>query len=1064
MKYRLVPFASLFVALALLLALVPCAVQPALSAPPQGLVAMVQNPGTTTRVSVASDGEQGNDYSGAPSISADGRYVAFGSYASNLVSGDTNDTADVFVHDRQTGQTSRVSVASDGGQGYVGSNFPSISADGRYVVFYTSAPLVGDDTNSKYDVFIHDRQTGQTSRVSVASDGSQGTNHSRDPSISADGRYVAFGSNASNLVGDDTNGKYDVFIHDRQMGQTSRVSVASDGEQGNFDSYFPSISADGRYVAFESYASNLVGDDTNGKYDVFIHDRQTGQTSRVSVASDGSQGNNHSRDPSISADGRYVAFRSDASNLVGDDTNPEYDVFIHDRQTGQTSCVSVASDGEQGNDYSGEPSISADGRYVAFKSKASNLVGDDTNDWDDVFIHDRQTGQTSRVSVTSDGGQGNNQSDSPSISADGRYVAFESYARNLVGDDTNDTADVFVHEREGGLEPGRPPIVFVHGWQGLLPWGDCGDPEPDFGLVDNDLSTAGYHVEYAILETSPCYTPPLTENVDELKQAIDSAKAATGQDQVILITHSMGGLVSRAYIEGPDYAGDVEALFTFGSPHRGVPADFLAFLANGLSLGKYCEEIQPAVCDFSETGMILFNQTHSNRAPGVVYHAISGDAPFSPRSGIAKATKFLLPGGDDGAVQTHSGIGLDGILDRWVTDEVHSTGMGPRSYFVRDDGQSMSYTQCLKPVLVDKIGFTCGDYGASGVTATASPVARTPFEYGTLLLGEITTYTVTLGGGASLFATRWATGTIELTLVDPIGQMIDPDYAASHPDIVTYAADDTVATYDFPDAIAGNWDIVLEATAVPAEGSAYTSFAAFDSNVALTASTDQTWYAPGSTATVTATISGSPDSATVTATILYADGVSDTVSLPHQGAGQYQGTGVVHDAPGYAEVQLIATGTTSSSSPFERGFTLAFQVSPDTIALTGEYADTPEPESPGSYFYEALVVTVGFDSTLSGTVGLSANLVDAGGNHVAHSLAVEEVVPGSDVLTLRFNGDDIYSSQRDGPYTLTHLLITDQSGPTLVVAEADDVYATATYDYRRFGGRKVYLPLVLRNN
>jgi pimeloyl-ACP methyl ester carboxylesterase len=383
---------------------------------------------------------------------------------------------------------------------------------------------------------------------------------------------------------------------------------------------------------------------------------------------------------------------------------------------------------------------------------------------------------------------------------------------------------------------GNSPIVFVHGWHGWPPWGSCGPPNPDsdFGLVDNDLWDTGYHVEYAFLETSPCYTPPLVDNVSHLRTAVNQAKAATGQDKVILIAHSMGGLVSRAYVEGPDYADDVEALFTFGSPHQGVPADLLVFLANGLSLGEYCEDYQPAACDFSELGMALFNQDHPDRADGTTYHVISGDAPFSPRSALAKVTYFLLSGGDDGLVQTDSGTGLGGIVDRWTTDEVHGANSGPRSYFIRDGGQSTSYTQCLKPVLVDETTNTCGSLSALQATevATTTLAERTSFEYGTLLLGQITTHTVSLEGGPALFAARWQTGTLELTLVDPNGQVIDPAYAASHPDIVTYDADTTQATYHFPDAMPGVWKMTLRAASVPPDGSAYTSFVAFDSSLA----------------------------------------------------------------------------------------------------------------------------------------------------------------------------------------------------------------------------------------
>ncbi|MFN8487764.1 MAG: Ig-like domain-containing protein [Caldilineaceae bacterium] len=404
---------------------------------------------TITRVSITPDNTEGNNASDNASISADGRYIAFLSSASNLVNGDTNNTSDIFVYDQQTSETTRVSVATNGNQGDNESGAPSISADGRYVAFESSATnLVSGDTNSWDDVFVYDRQTGEMSRVSVATDSTQGNNGSGSPSISADGRYVAFDSSASNLVSGDTNGVSDIFVHDRQTGETSRVSVATNGAQSDNRSYYASISADGRYVAFESSAGNLVSGDTNGWDDIFVHDRQTGETSRVSVATNGTQGDYLSAWPSISADGRYVAFLSRASNLVSGDTNGASDIFVRDRQTGQTSRVSVATNGSQGNDFSDAySSISADGRYVVFASLASNLVSGDTNSKSDLFIHDRQTGQTSRVSVATDGSPSDNASGSPSISADGHYVAFTSAAGNLVSSDTNDVPDVFVYDR-----------------------------------------------------------------------------------------------------------------------------------------------------------------------------------------------------------------------------------------------------------------------------------------------------------------------------------------------------------------------------------------------------------------------------------------------------------------------------------------------------------------------------------------------------------------------------------------------------------------------------------------
>jgi Tol biopolymer transport system component len=345
---------------------------------------------TITRVSVASDRTQGTGSSVRPSISANGLHVAFSSSAPNLVSGDTNGVDDVFVHNRDTGETFRISVASDGTQGNIASWFPSISSDGRFVAFQSwASSLVSGDTNEALDIFVHDRDTARTTRISVASDGTQGNGSSYHPSISANGRYVTFTSVASNLVSGDTNGWVDVFVHDRDIGETTRVSVATDKTQGNSGSFDSSISADGRLVAFQSWASNLVSGDTNETWDLFVHDRVTGKTTMASVASDKTHGNSASWAPSISADGRYVVFVSAATNLVSGDTNGVDDVFVHDRDTGETTRVSVACDEAQGNSVSWAPSISADGQFVAFESEASNLVSGDTNKTWDVFVHDR---------------------------------------------------------------------------------------------------------------------------------------------------------------------------------------------------------------------------------------------------------------------------------------------------------------------------------------------------------------------------------------------------------------------------------------------------------------------------------------------------------------------------------------------------------------------------------------------------------------------------------------------------------------------------------------------------
>ena len=395
--------------------------------------------------------------SDATGISTDGRYVVFSSEASNLAANDTNERADIFVIDRQTGAIQIASLDSGGVQGNRSSSFPAISGDGQWVAFYSEATnLVAGDSNELSDLFLRNLGTGSTTRISVDSSGTQadGANaYDESPSLSGDGRYVAFSSTATNLVAGDGNGTSDVFVHDRQSGTTTRVSVASGGAAGNDTSYSPAVSADGRYVAFLSAASNLVAGDTNSRDDVFVHDRTTGGTWRVSIDSAGAQANSYSRFPAISADGRFVAFLSLATNLVAGDTNGTVDVFVHDRQSGATSRVSVSSNGSQGSGGTGvlaRLSISPDGRFVVYPSALANLVDGDTNATYDVFVHDRQSGATSLVSSDGGGAVGRGPSYDPAISGDGRVVAFASLAPNLVAGDRNAESDIFVRDRLAG--------------------------------------------------------------------------------------------------------------------------------------------------------------------------------------------------------------------------------------------------------------------------------------------------------------------------------------------------------------------------------------------------------------------------------------------------------------------------------------------------------------------------------------------------------------------------------------------------------------------------------------
>lgn len=425
----------------------------------------VPNPGTTTRVSVSSTGGQANGLSNVDAITPDGRFLLFTSEADNLVPGDTNGKQDTYVRDLWTGQTERVSLADNGDQGNGSSWGSGISSDGRYVAFTSSASnlVPGDDNNNclpnqaSYgdyvncpDVFLRDRQSRRTFLISRAPDGGPGNSHSYSSFLSPDSRYIGFYSRAENLVPGDTNWTNDAFLFDRVTNQVERVSVASDGAESYGYSFADGVSADGRYALFTSTASNLVPGDTNGQTDVFIRDRQARETKRVSVALDGSQGNGESWGWAISADGRFALISSRASNLVAGDTNGAADVLVLDIQTREVTPISVSSGGDQGQANSGDVRVqwSPDGRYVVFDSSASNLVPGDNNAMTDIFLRDRAKAQTFIVSIATNGTQGNGASDNAVVSADGKTVAFTSRASNLVEGDTNGVWDVFVRQRQ----------------------------------------------------------------------------------------------------------------------------------------------------------------------------------------------------------------------------------------------------------------------------------------------------------------------------------------------------------------------------------------------------------------------------------------------------------------------------------------------------------------------------------------------------------------------------------------------------------------------------------------
>ena len=401
----------------------------------------------TVRVSVSSRGTEADRDSSRPGVSGDGRVVGFVSLATNLVPGDTNEADDIYVHHRGLRLTERVSVSSEGAEADLLSDVfpPALDRRGRSVAFESLATnLVPGDTNGEADVFLRDRRAGTTERLSVADDGAQGNGASASPAISAGGRLVAFISLATNLVPSDGNGRADVFVRDRRRGSTSRVSIADDGTEGNGDAFsLVALSGNGRFVAFATRATNLSAEGVAG---VLVHDRLRRATELASVSSSGAPGSSGAGagGVSLSHDGRFVAFDSDSSDLVPGDTNGVTDVFVRDLRAHKTERVCVGPGRIEANGASLSPSLSGDGRFVAFVSTATNLAGLAAPE-SHAYVHDRLTKRTRLVSVAPDGTPGNGATLSAALSSDGRVLVSWSLASNLVAADGNGAGDIFVH-------------------------------------------------------------------------------------------------------------------------------------------------------------------------------------------------------------------------------------------------------------------------------------------------------------------------------------------------------------------------------------------------------------------------------------------------------------------------------------------------------------------------------------------------------------------------------------------------------------------------------------------
>jgi Tol biopolymer transport system component len=404
------------------------------------------------RYSTDADGKQAKDFSKNPVFSPDGAKIVFESQAANLVKGDTNLRWDIFVKTLASGAIVRVSTTSSGKQANDDNGQPVFSPDGKSVAFRSFASNLAGGFNSQWHIYVKNLNTGAVTRVSTTSGGAAANGFSYNPTFSPDGKFIAFESDATNLVSGD-NGQYrDIFVKNLTTGAVIRVSQAGT-KGGNGDSANPVFSPDSSKVAFDSFASNLVSKDSNGYKDVFVATLAGGAITRVSTDADGKQAKADSGNPAFSPDGSKVAFWSNWPQVKAGDSNVAADIFVKTLSSGAVIRLSNNDNDKVGNSVSFNPAFSPDGKSIAFISLSSNLVKGDRNNKEDIFVKSLSSSEIARVSITFKGKEANGRSwtedttgksYAPAFSPNSARIVFPSDATNLVKGDTNGFGDVFV--------------------------------------------------------------------------------------------------------------------------------------------------------------------------------------------------------------------------------------------------------------------------------------------------------------------------------------------------------------------------------------------------------------------------------------------------------------------------------------------------------------------------------------------------------------------------------------------------------------------------------------------
>ena len=804
-----------------------------------------------------------------------GRYVLLTSSNSNATSNG------IWLWDRTTNAMTKVDV----GTGYNGVDEPVISADGSTVVY----------TNSAGNIAIYSRATATSQTLKGTTGQNIATAFGVRYSVNANGQIIAFSALANN-VDPSLPSQWALFIADRQANTVAPLRANTSDKHIVYGKR-SSLSDDGRFIAFEAYRQDVLGGVMNDVNRIWLFDRLTQTYSQLDcpavngVCDPTDQAVQRWADssmPVISGDGSRVAFISQVGNLVAGDNNGNTDVFVTGTRTLDVKRLSTTDTGVEGNGPINAVAMSRNGNVICFSSAAWNLQTGFSTAGARTAIYCRSalaptpiTGTVTDVSsnaisgatVEVDGHTTTTDSNgyySLSGIAQGNYTVHvrkdgwtfgsEDYMRDHYSVDTQSSSAVNVTGYN------RNPIVYVRGFM-------------DYGSVTgkDELKTAGYKSYSAPILNSFGDSPNIYYNADIVKTTIDQAKSETGQDKVVLVGYSMGGIISRAYLESPDrYANDVSQFFDYGSPHLGFPRELDGLMFAGSIISSVLSFDMSGVTDMSILGMAIFNLNHWDRAPGVTYHYIGGAAPlwrmvelyhfkiFGRRFSLSVPWPDLryrnalgwfmgstiISFDDDALFNTYSSTFLWGNADRFTTHEVHFGGFGDRWYAEWDGGTSQeTFNNCLKAVLINGRSY-CGNY--SSVTAPSDPAAppaairaaasssanpepvslqaslTTPSS-GLLHPNETVRRDIVVDGGQVNLGAIWQSGTATVTLIEPDGTTFTPDSAMGQldPDQTTPAPQDTVAdpnlglytssattaVYTFPNPKPGKWTVIVHGNA-----------------------------------------------------------------------------------------------------------------------------------------------------------------------------------------------------------------------------------------------------------